>query len=71
MITVAGTYEDGQIKLDRTVDLDHPSKVIVTFLDEEETETPKTRNINDFGFAKGREILKDLKSSLSDSVIEE
>jgi len=71
MVVVTGTFQDGQVKLDKEYASTHQIKVIVTFLDEVE-EKPKNRLLmSDFSFAKSRKILKRLKGSLSDAVIEE
>jgi hypothetical protein len=71
MVAVAGIYQNGQIKLDKDYPSKHPVKVIVTFLEELPKETEKALSLSDFSFLKSREILKDLKSSLSDEVIAE
>ncbi len=73
MISVKGLYQDGIVTLDKQVNIDHPAKVIVTFVDDEdsEAEPAKRHNLSDFNFAKSRELLKDVKGSLSDAVIEE
>ena len=71
MVQLSGIYSNGKITLDKKVTVQKPVKVIVTFVDEEVI-VEKDRNTSDrFSFAKGREILKNLKSSLSDTVIEE
>ena len=49
----------------------HTIKVIVTFMDEDVAVVNNDAPRNRFSFAEGREILKNLKSSLSDAVIEE
>lgn len=70
MVQLSGTYEKGKITLDRKISVDKPVKVMVTFMDDIEIENIASPSDN-FSFAKGREILKNLKSSLSDTVIEE
>ena len=71
MIQVSGTYNNGNITLDKTMAINKPVKVIVTFVDEE-TEVEKDRlTINDFSFLKSRELLKNVKGSISDAVIDE
>lgn len=71
MVQLSGTYHKGKITLDKKIATDKPVKVLVTFVDDEvEVETNQLLH-NRFSFAEGREILKNLKSSLSDAIIEE
>jgi hypothetical protein len=70
MVQLSGTYNNGNITLDEPINVDKPVKVLVTFVDDISIEEKRMKP-NRFSFAKGREILKDLKSSLSDAVIEE
>ena len=71
MIQLSGTYNNGNITLDKKISVDKPVKVLVTFMDEDVQGENKRLTINDFSFAKGRELLKDVKGSISDAVIEE
>ncbi|MEX8547034.1 MAG: hypothetical protein V5804_05470 [Mucilaginibacter sp.] len=71
MIAIAGTYQNGVVKLDEEIASKKPLKVIVTFLEEIEKSIEKRLTLDDFSFAKGWEILKDYKGSLSDEVIRE
>lgn len=71
MVTVLGTYHDGNITLDKQFDSPKPVKVSVTFLEEVTIKNGKRLSLTDFSFFKSREILKDYKGSLSDAVIEE
>jgi hypothetical protein len=71
MVQLSGTYDNGSITLDKKVSTKKPVKVIVTFVDDDIDIESERITLDDFSFAKGREILKDLKSSLSDAVIEE
>lgn len=71
MIAIAGTYQDGIVKLDTEFPSQKLVKVIVTFLEETETSSEKRLTLDDFSFAKSREALKDYKGSFSDAVIEE
>ena len=71
MVQLSGTYDNGSITLDKKVSTKKPVKVIVTFVDDDIDIESERLTLDDFSFAKGREILKDLKSSLSDAVIEE
>ena len=71
MIAVNGTYENGEIRLDRKIQTKKTIKVIVTFLDEELTNDSKRLSTNDFSFLKSREKSKRYKGSISDAVVEE
>ena len=71
MIAVNGTYENGEIRLDRRIQTKKTIKVIVTFLDEELTNDSKRLSTNDFSFLKSREKSKRYKGSLSDAVIDD
>lgn len=71
MVAIAGTYQDGVVKLDSEFSSQKPIKVIVTFLEDTETSSEKRLTLDDFSFAKGQEILKDYKGSLADEVIRE
>jgi hypothetical protein len=70
MIQVSGTYNKGNILLDERIDIDKPVKVIVTFIEEDNDEN-KRLTLNDFSFAKSRQLLKNVKGNISDAVIEE
>jgi hypothetical protein len=75
MKAVNGTYYNGQIQIEELIETQKPLKVIVTFLDDVEKTIvdvqPKRLKLSDFSFAKSRELLKDMKGNLSDTVIEE
>ena len=71
MVQLSGTYENGHITFDKEISIDKPVKVLVTFMDGDIDEKEKTYTIDDFSFAKGRAILKNLKSSLVDEVVKE
>ncbi len=84
-ISLVGTYHNGCVKFDKEVVSEKPVEVTVTFLEDvevkevikgredenKETKPEKRLRFEDFNFAKSREILKDIKTSLSDAVIEE
>lgn len=72
MLAVQGTYENGHVRLDEPVRRDEPAKVIVTFLDKdtESSSTPR-KHQGRFSFEKTRGLLKNLKGSLSDAVVED
>ncbi len=71
MLAVAGTYQNGQIKLDELVSSTSPVKVIVTFLDEIKPEVEKRLTIADFSFTQARKDTETYTGSFSDAVIEE
>lgn len=71
MLAVLGTYENGTIRMDQNVVINSPVRVVVTFLEESAIVPVKAVSLNDFSFAKSRELLKHVKTSLSDEVIRE
>jgi hypothetical protein len=75
MLEIKGTYKNGRILLDSNPGIDLPSKVVVTFPEIDAitpTETrDKTLQWNDFSFDRSRQLLKNLKGSLSEEVISE
>ncbi len=70
MLAVKGIYEKGKLILKEQVPFKEPAKVIVTFLDETKESTANIK-LDSFSFAKSREILKNVKGSFSDALIEE
>lgn len=71
MLSIVGTYENGNLKLDKDYSTKNPVKVIVTFLEEIQTKSNKNLVLSDFSFLKSQENLTGLKKSLSDEVIDE
>ncbi|WP_439582936.1 hypothetical protein [Dyadobacter bucti] len=76
MLKVTGIYSDGTVKLDKDVKLDGPVKILVTFLDDASTvqlePAPSDKlQLSDFSFQNSRELLRNLKVSLSGTVVEE
>jgi len=77
MLAVKGVYENGEIKLAEKPNVSKDVPVIVTFLDDTETDKKaikkesKRLNLDNFSFKRSRKILKDYQGSLSDAVIEE
>ncbi len=71
MVALAGTYLNGQVKLDKEISSEKPLKVIVTFLEEVDPEKSNSIQLRDFSFSKSQNNLNFLKSSLSESLIEE
>lgn len=70
MQQLTGTYYQGKVHLDNIIPTDHPLKVVVIFEDDIKSES-KGLQLSDFSFAKSRQLLKDIKGSISDTVIEE
>ena len=68
MLKIRGTYFNGQLQLDKPVNLKKPVKVLVTF---EEHGSAQNLKISDFSFIQSQEILKEYKGSFSDEVIED
>lgn len=71
MLSVRGVYENGEIKFKEKVSITRETPVIITFLEDPQEEETKKLNLNEFSFNRSKEILKDYKGSLSDTVIEE
>jgi len=71
MVQLSGIYDNGNITLDKKVSTKKPVKVMVTFMDEDVAIEKERLTLDDFSFAKSRELLKDVHTSLSDAVIEE
>lgn len=75
MLEIKGTYKNGRILLDSNPSIDLPSKVVVTFPEIDVTTPAETSQKmlqwGDFSFDRSRQLLKNLKSSLSEAVISE
>jgi hypothetical protein len=71
MVALVGTYLNGQVKLDKEFPSKKPLKVIVTFLEEVGVEKSNGFQLSDFSYSKSQKNLIDLKTSLSDSLIDE
>lgn len=71
MVAVVGMYEDGRVTFDQEVTVPNKVRVIVTFLDEVEPHSKKVLKLSNFSFAKTRALLKNLKGSMSETVVEE
>ncbi len=70
MLQVAGTYYQGKVHLEKILATDRPLKVVVMF-EEDVKEAPKGLNLTDFSFMKSRELLKNIKGSFGDTVVDE
>lgn len=71
MIAVVGTYQNGYVKLDKEYTTDNPVKVIVTFLEEVQSQADKRLTLDDFSFYKSQKNLENYKGSFSEEVMEE
>ena len=71
MLTAVGTYQNGFVKLDKDYSTTNPVKVIITFLEEVETNSERGISLSDFSFAKSKKNLENFKGSFSDTVVEE
>lgn len=71
MVAVVGTYQNGYVKLDKDYPSDTPVKVIVTFLEDIQSQAEEGISLSDFSFAKSQKNLENYKGSFSDTVIEE
>jgi hypothetical protein len=67
MTTVAGTYYNGHLKLEKPIKTEKPLKVMVTF----EEEVKKNLQVSDFSFIEVQEVLKDFNGSFSEEVVNE
>ena len=71
MVAVAGTYQNGILILEKEYKSNFPMKVIVTFLDDINSELENEKLLSDFSFQKSQQNLINFKGSLSDEIIEE
>ena len=72
LLTVEGTYQNGQIYLHDAVSFDTEKKVIVTFLADAPSPAATTRlKASNFSFQKTQEALKTYTGSFSEDVIKE
>jgi hypothetical protein len=71
MVAVVGTYQNGYVKLDKEYSSNNPVKVIITFLEDVQSESEEELSLSDFSFSKSQKNLENFKGSFSDAVIEE
>lgn len=73
MIAIRGKYKNGRVVLEKKVDFDNEQNVIVTFLEEESeaNNSVKQFDIGQLSIGRSRAILKNIKSSFSDEIVEE
>ena len=70
MLQLTGTYYQGKVHLEKTIPTDRPLKVVVMFEEDIKPES-KGLKLSDFSFTKSRQLLKGVKGSFSDTVIDE
>jgi len=73
MIALAGTYQNGVLKLDKEYTTNEPVKVIVTFLEKKMKDAKPERRLKyeDFSFEESQKDLAHYIFSFSDAVIAE
>lgn len=67
-LTVEGTYENGQFKLEKPIPFSEAVKVVVLVLEPEAQEATKPPH---FSFYESLELTKDMKGNVSDLIVEE
>ena len=70
MLQLAGTYYKGKVHLEKIIPTDRPLKVVVVFEEDFKPESARLK-LSDFSFEKSRQLLKDVKGSFGDTVIDE
>lgn len=71
MVAVIGTYQNGYVKLDKEYSSNNPVKVIVTFLEDVQSQSEKGFSLSDFSFSKSQKNLENYKGSFSEEVVDE
>ena len=71
MLSIVGTYQNGYLKLDKDYTTINPVKVIVTFLEEVQSQSEQGLALTDFSFSKSKKNLEDFKGSFAETVIDE
>ena len=71
MVAVVETYQNGYVRLDKDYSSSNRVKVIVTFLEDIQTQSEGKLSLSDFSFSKSQKNLENYKGSFSDTVIEE
>ena len=69
MVSLLGVYQNGYLKLDKDYPTSAPVKVIVTFLEEVQSNATQGMALADFSFVKSRENLKSFEGSFSETVV--
>jgi len=63
--------KNGYVKLDKEYSSNNPVKVIITFLEDVQSESEEELSLSDFSFCKSQKNLENFKGSFSNAVIEE
>lgn len=71
MLSIVGTYQNGYLKLDKDYSTKNPVRVIVTFLEDIQSQSDKELSLTDFSFSKSKKNLQSFKGSFADTVIDE
>lgn len=71
MLSIVGTYQNGYLKLDKDYSTKNPVRVIVTFLEDIQSQSDKGLSLTDFSFSKSKKNLQSFKGSFADTVIDE
>ena len=71
MLSIVGTYQNDYLKLDKDYTTINPVKVIVTFLEEVQSQSEQGLALTDFSFSKSKKNLEDFKGSFAETVIDE
>ncbi len=71
MVAVIGTFQNGYVKLDKEYSSNNPVKVIVTFLEDVQSQSEKGFSLSDFSFSKSQKNLENYKGSFSEEVVDE
>ena len=64
MVAVVGTYQNGYVKLDKEYSSNNPVKVIVTFLEDVQSQSDKGFLLSDFSFSKSQKNLEIIRVHL-------
>ncbi len=70
MVQLTGTYYNGQVHLEKSIQTKKPLRIIITFQEEIEADNEGLQ-LSDFSFLKSQKLLHDYKGSFSDEVITE
>jgi hypothetical protein len=71
MLSILGTYQNGYLKLDKDYSSKSPVKVIVTFLEDLQSQSESRISLSDFSFTKSKKNLENFKGSFTDTLIDE
>jgi hypothetical protein len=71
MVSIIGTFQNGNFTLDKHFSAKKPVKVIVNFLEEIQFDSDEPLDLDSFSFSESKKNLKNFKGSFSEAVIEE